>query len=106
MHSTYLKFLLLVELAIGQPNFGALIELKKGIQKDPSGVLDSWDSKSLTSDGCPENWFGILCSEGHVTSITLNDLGIVGDFHFTAIIDLKMLQNLSVSNNLFTRLGT
>ncbi|RVW61009.1 putative inactive receptor kinase [Vitis vinifera] len=102
MHSTCLIFLLLVELAVGQSDFGALIELKKGIQKDPSGVLDSWDSKSLASDGCPENWFGIICSEGHVISITLNDLGIVGDFHFTAITGLKMLQNLSVSNNLFT----
>ncbi|CBI24354.3 unnamed protein product, partial [Vitis vinifera] len=66
MHSTCLIFLLLVELAVGQSDFGALIELKKGIQKDPSGVLDSWDSKSLASDGCPENWFGIICSEGHV----------------------------------------
>ena len=106
MHSTYLIFLLLVELPIGQSIFGALIELKKGIQKDPYEVLDSWDSKSLAFDGCPENWFGIICSEGYVTSITLNDLGIVGDFHFTAITGLKMLQNLLVSNNLFTGLGT
>ena len=102
MHSTYLILLFLVELAVGQSDFEALIELKKGFQKDPSGVLDSWDSKSLASNGCPENWFGIICSEGHVTSITLNELGIVGDFHFTAITGLEMLQNLSVSNNLFT----
>ena len=68
----YLIFLLLVELPIGQYDFGALIELKKGIQKDPSGVLDSWDSKSIAFDGCPENWFGIIYSEGCVTSITLN----------------------------------
>ena len=106
MHSTYLMFLLFIELAVGESDFGALIELKKGIQKDPSEVLDSWDSKSLAFDGCPENWFGIICSEGYVTSITLNDLGIVGDFHFTAITGLKMLQNLLVSNNLFTGLGT
>ena len=106
MHYTYLIFLLLVELPIGQYDFGALIELKKGIKKDPYEVLDSWDSKSSAFDGCPKNWFGIICSKGCVTSITLNDLGIVGDFHFTTINGLKMLQNLSISNNLFTGLGT
>lgn len=102
MHSTYLILFLLVELAVGLSDFGALIELKKGFQQDPSGVLDSWDSKSLASDGCPENWFGIICTEGRITSITLNDLGIVGDFRFTTITGLEMLQNLSVSNNLFS----
>lgn len=102
MHSMYLILLLFVNLAAGQSDFGTLIELKKGFQKDPSGVLNSWDSKSLASDGCPENWYGIICSEGQITSMTLNDLGIVGDFHFSAIAGLKRLQNLSISNNLFT----
>jgi len=79
------------------------LELKKGIVKDPSGqVLVSWDSKSMDSNGCPRNWYGITCTDGHVTSITVNDVGLVGDFRFSAITGLSMLSNLSVSNNQLT----
>ncbi|XWS28936.1 hypothetical protein CRYUN_Cryun25bG0114500 [Craigia yunnanensis] len=99
-----LVFLLfLVVTALAQSDFEALLELKKGIEKDPSGkVLASWDSKSLASDGCPKNWFGVTCNDGHVTSITLNELGLVGNFSFPAIVGLKMLRNLSISSNQWT----
>ncbi|KAA8550048.1 hypothetical protein F0562_001732 [Nyssa sinensis] len=100
MQSICLIIFLLVELAIGTSDSDALLELKKGIQTDPSGkVLVSWDSKSLASDGCPQNWYGISCSDGRVASITLNDMGLVGEFDFSAIAGLKMLRNLSVPNN-------
>ncbi|KAK2641002.1 hypothetical protein Ddye_022765 [Dipteronia dyeriana] len=92
--------LLLIVNALGQSDFEALLVLKKGIEKDPSGqILHSWDSKSLASDGCPKNWFGITCVDGHVSSIVLNDLGLIGDFSFPAVAGLKMLSNISVSNN-------
>ncbi|KAI9194789.1 hypothetical protein LWI28_009205 [Acer negundo] len=92
--------LLLIVNALGQSDFEALLVLKKGIEKDPSGqILHSWDSKSLASDGCPKNWFGITCIDGHVSSIVLNDLGLIGDFSFPAVAGLKMLSNISVSNN-------
>ncbi|KAL5764537.1 hypothetical protein ACOSQ2_017131 [Xanthoceras sorbifolium] len=94
-----LLFVLVVN-ALGQSDFEALLLLKKGIEEDPSGqVLHSWDSKSLASDGCPQNWFGITCIDGHIASIMLNDLGLIGNFSFPAIASLKMLRNLSLSNN-------
>ncbi|EYU46132.1 hypothetical protein MIMGU_mgv1a021777mg, partial [Erythranthe guttata] len=55
-----------------------------------------------TSDGCPKNWYGIACSSGRVTSIALNDLGLIGEFDFLAVSSLQMLQNLSLSNNQFS----
>ncbi|XP_057483206.1 LOW QUALITY PROTEIN: probable inactive receptor kinase At5g10020 [Actinidia eriantha] len=98
-----LMILLLVELGKGESDVDILLELKKGIQKDPSGkVLVSWDSKSLAPDGCPDNWYGVSCSKGSVTSITLNDLGLVGEFDFLVMAGLKMLCNLSIPNNHFT----
>lgn len=94
---------LLVALAVGESDIDALLKLKKGIQTDSSTeVFVSWDSKSVESDGCPKNWYGISCSNGHVTSISLNNLGLVGEFSFPAISQLQMLHNLSVSNNQFT----
>ncbi|CAI9785815.1 unnamed protein product [Fraxinus pennsylvanica] len=103
MQSICFVLLLLVEITVGKLDIKALVELKKGIQKDPSGkVLISWDPKSLASDGCPEDWFGIGCIDGRVTSITLNDLGLVREFHFPAVAGLQMLHNLSISNNQFS----
>ena len=103
MQAIWLMLLLLVAVALGNSDIDTLLELKKSIQNDPSGlVLNSWDSKSLDSDGCPQNWYGILCSEGNVISIILDNAGLVGEFNFPAIGGLKMLQNLSVVNNQFT----
>ncbi|XP_048438822.1 LRR receptor-like serine/threonine-protein kinase GHR1 [Pyrus x bretschneideri] len=103
------SMLLLLVLAVtssgggGQSDLGALLDLRKGIHKDPSGkLLVSWDSNSLDSDGCPLNWFGVTCSNGRVISIAINDVGLVGDFSFSAITGLTMLQNLSLSNNQLT----
>ncbi|KAL8531072.1 hypothetical protein ACS0TY_007906 [Phlomoides rotata] len=95
--------LLFVELVVGESDIDALLELKKGIQTNPSSrILDSWDSKSLpSSDGCPANWYGISCTNGHITSITLSNLGLVGEFSFLSISTLQMLRNLSISNNQF-----
>ncbi|ESQ50120.1 hypothetical protein EUTSA_v10001893mg [Eutrema salsugineum] len=95
--------LLLVMISVsGFSDFKALLELKKGIEKDPSGkVLTSWDAKSLSSDICPLNWYGVSCDSGDVTSIDLNGLGLLGNFSFPVIVSLQKLQNLSISNNQF-----
>ncbi|XP_010473095.1 PREDICTED: probable inactive receptor kinase At5g10020 isoform X1 [Camelina sativa] len=94
--------LLLVSVS-GFSDFEALLELKKGFQSDPSGkVVTSWDAKALSSDRCPLNWYGVTCSSsGDVTSIDLNGLGLRGNFSFPVIVGLRMLQNLSISNNQF-----
>ncbi|CAA0805945.1 Leucine-rich repeat protein kinase family protein [Striga hermonthica] len=97
---TCFVLLLLLAVAVGETEIDALLELKKGIRTDnPGKILVSWDYKALTSDGCPKDWYGIACSNGHVTSITLNGLGLVGELSFPAISRLQMLRNLSVSNN-------
>ncbi|XP_028801527.1 probable inactive receptor kinase At5g10020 [Neltuma alba] len=102
MQAICLIFFLYGVIALGNSDIDALLELKKSIQNDPSGLLNSWDTRSLASDGCPQNWYGISCAGGNVTSITLNNAGLVGQFNFLAISGLKKLQNLSLSNNQFT----
>ncbi|KAL9244378.1 hypothetical protein vseg_018158 [Gypsophila vaccaria] len=92
--------LLWVQLAFGSSDISALLELKKTIKtNDSRAVLDSWTAKSVASDGCPRNWQGITCSDGNVVAIILNDSGLVGEFDFGALYDLKFLRNLSISNN-------
>ncbi|KAF5447279.1 hypothetical protein F2P56_032845 [Juglans regia] len=94
---------LVVVIAFGESDIEALLELKKGFVSEPSGqVLVSWDSKSLDSNGCPRNWYGIACNGGRVTSVTVNDVGLAGEFRFSAITGLSMLSSLSISNNQLT----
>ncbi|XP_045830404.1 probable inactive receptor kinase At5g10020 [Trifolium pratense] len=103
MQAIWLMLLLVANIALGNSDIDALLELKKGIKNDPFGlVLNSWDSKSLDSNQCPQNWYGILCSDGNVLSITLDNAGLVGEFNFLAISTLTMLHNLSLVNNNFT----
>ncbi|KAI5433524.1 hypothetical protein KIW84_020710 [Lathyrus oleraceus] len=95
--------LLMVKTVLGNSDIDALLELKKGIQSDPFGlVLNSWDSNSLDSNGCAQNWYGVFCSDGSVVSITLDNAGLVGEFNFVAVSSLPMLRNLTVVNNSFT----
>ncbi|KAH1263512.1 putative inactive receptor kinase [Glycine soja] len=103
MQAIWFMLSLLVAIALGNSDIDALLEFKKSIQNDPSGlVVNSWDSRSLDSDGCPKNWYGIVCSEGSVLSITLDNAGLVGELNFLAINGLTMLRNLSAVNNQFT----
>ncbi|KAM7522678.1 hypothetical protein LguiA_012580 [Lonicera macranthoides] len=100
MQSICLLILLLVEWAIGKSDLDVLLELKRGIEKDPSGkVLESWNSGSSAANGCPQDWYGISCSAGRVTSIMLDDLGLYGKFDFASVAGLNMLRNLSLSNS-------
>ncbi|CAH8303185.1 unnamed protein product [Eruca vesicaria subsp. sativa] len=100
MRITFSMILVLVISVSGSSDFEALLEIKKGIQTDPSGkVVTSWDANALSSDMCPQNWYGVSCSSGDVTSIDLNGLGLLGDFSFPG---LRKLQNLSISNNHFS----
>ncbi|KAL3750338.1 hypothetical protein ACJRO7_011350 [Eucalyptus globulus] len=68
---------LFVVNALAQSDLEPLLELKKGMQRDRSGqLLDSYDSKSLASDGCPQNSHGVTCSKGH---LDLHGNGFAGD---------------------------
>ncbi|KAK9154468.1 hypothetical protein Sjap_001948 [Stephania japonica] len=94
----------LLHFVNGGSDLDALLELKKSIEEDPlkGHVLGSWNGNSVgASDGCPQNWYGIVCDEGQVTSIALNNLGLTGSFHFSALISLQKLQNISISDNQF-----
>lgn len=102
MQTMCLIILLLVKLVVGTTELDSLLEVKRGIQEDSSGkVLGSWDPKSMAPNGCPLDWHGITCSNGHVTSLMLDGLGLVGTFAFASITGLSNLQNLSISNNRF-----
>ncbi|KAH9295118.1 hypothetical protein KI387_038706 [Taxus chinensis] len=74
----------------------ALVELRRGIR---GFALESWKMADLDSNGCPVNWHGIQCSGGLVTSINLDNLNLAGEIKLGSLANMKMLANLSLSNN-------
>lgn len=95
-----------VGFARGGSDVDVLLEFKKGIEEDPSGqVFSTWNhGDSPDSSGCPQNWYGVQCSGGRVTAITLNSMGLVGNISLSSFARMGMLHNLSLSNNRLTGL--
>ncbi|KAF6176293.1 hypothetical protein GIB67_023584 [Kingdonia uniflora] len=100
-----LVFLLLVHIVSGNLDLDTLLELKKWFKEEPlrGNYLSSWNINNVKSNNgrCPQSWYGIDCEGGHVTSIVLSNLGLVGSFNFLVQVGLGMIQNLSISNNQF-----
>lgn len=98
--------LLFVVVLGSESELGSLIEFKKGIQDDPLDKIHStWNITSLPDrKSCPVSWTGVSCDpeSGSVVSINLNGLGLSGELKFNTLINLKSLQNLSLSGNFFT----
>ncbi|KAK9115866.1 hypothetical protein Sjap_014813 [Stephania japonica] len=76
----------------------ALILFKKMIQRDPNGVLSSWQ---LNRSPC--TWYGVSCSLGRVTKVDLGGAGLVaGMLSFSSLASLNMLSVLDLSVNSFS----
>ncbi|XP_047322698.1 probable inactive receptor kinase At5g10020 [Impatiens glandulifera] len=103
----FLSFLFLSGLILvsaSEDELRSLLEFKKGIQQDPlQKVLNSWIPSSVVPYSCPQSFYGVSCDEnGNVSSILLDNLGLVGDLKFNTLNGLTMLKNLSLSGNYFT----
>lgn len=93
-----------VGLARGSSDVDALLEFKKGIKGDPlDHVFSTWNRGDWPdSNDCPQNWYGVQCSGGRVSSVTLNDLALVGNISLSNFARMGMLRNLSLLNNKLT----
>ncbi|KAG8642907.1 hypothetical protein MANES_12G141100v8 [Manihot esculenta] len=84
----------------------SLLEFKKGIQSDPlDRIVSAWNLSNLRNQSsCPVSWPGITCDSttNSVTGIILDRLSLSGDLKFSTLLNLKSLQNLSLSGNHFT----
>ncbi|XP_020698802.1 probable inactive receptor kinase At5g10020 [Dendrobium catenatum] len=111
-HSCFLLLLLLSFSVLTQAQVSSdtlsLLEFKKGIADDPTGVVRSswspvaWGSAAAV-DSCPRSWHGVSCDDsGSVVTVALVGLGLSGEIKFNTITGMRALQNLSLAGNLFT----
>ncbi|XP_002464803.1 brassinosteroid LRR receptor kinase BRL2 [Sorghum bicolor] len=103
-----LNFVLLVSSIYASSSFtpvaatdaDALLRFKSSIQKDPGGVLSSWQPSG--SDGGPCTWHGVACDggDGRVTRLDLAGSGLVAArASLAALSAVDTLQHLNLSGN-------
>ncbi|XP_002532041.2 probable inactive receptor kinase At5g10020 [Ricinus communis] len=106
LYTSLLFFTFSPSTSASQSELRSLLEFKKGISSDPlNKILSTWNFSSLPDlNTCPAAWPGIACdpTTDLITAISLDRLSLSGDLKFSTLLNLKSLQNLSLSGNRFT----
>lgn len=78
----------------------ALLKLKSSFTN--AKALDSWMPSTAPCRGGEEEWSGVVCSEGIVTGLYINSMGLSGKIDVDALTELTGLRTFSVANNSFS----
>lgn len=98
-HLLLLFILYLSELTFSLPDEQALILFKKSLVHN--GALDSWDPKPI-SNPCTDKWQGVMCINGVVTSLFLQNMSLSGTIDVEALREIDGLTSIALQNNFFT----
>lgn len=80
--------------AYGLSETESLLKFKKSLVIGGASGLESWDRKNP-----PCKWFGILCDQGYVWGLRLENIELAGSLDIEALTGLKSLRSLSFMNN-------
>ncbi|KAF9689809.1 hypothetical protein SADUNF_Sadunf01G0131200 [Salix dunnii] len=80
-------------------DFGALLRLKKSFTN--AGALSSWILGSVPRNR-QTHWNGLLCFDGIVTGLQLQNMGLSGTIDVDALATIQGLRSLSFAYNSFT----
>ncbi|KAJ6835485.1 putative inactive receptor kinase [Iris pallida] len=83
----------------------SLLEFKKGIESDPTGIVtSSWSSSYADPSACPSSWHGVTCDPlgTSVVSLSLPGLGLSGEIKFSTLASLSSLETLTLTGNNLT----
>lgn len=98
MESTSLLLISIVSLLFvasdGLSETESLLKFKKSLVIGGASGLDSWNRKNP-----PCKWFGILCDQGYVWGLRLENIELAGSLDIEALTGLKSLRSLSFMNN-------
>ncbi|KAG5030082.1 hypothetical protein GLYMA_05G220900v4 [Glycine max] len=87
------------------PSFGAsdselLLQVKENLQTH-NDELSSWNASIPPCSGARSNWRGVLCHEGKVWGVKLENMGLKGVIDVDSLKGLPYLRTLSFMNNDF-----
>ncbi|XP_059644578.1 LOW QUALITY PROTEIN: pollen receptor-like kinase 3 [Cornus florida] len=78
----------------------ALLKLKESFTN--AEALDSWKPGSEPCDKDKELWEGLVCTNGIVTGLRLQKMGLSGIIDIDALVQMPGLRTLSIVNNSFS----
>ncbi|KAL6642565.1 hypothetical protein ACP70R_020746 [Stipagrostis hirtigluma subsp. patula] len=86
-------------VAAAETDAQALLRFKASIQKDPRGVLSSWQLSDQSGGGAC-SWYGVACNgDGRVTRLDLSGCGLAGHAPLAALSVVYGLCHLNLSGN-------
>ncbi|XP_019420419.1 PREDICTED: pollen receptor-like kinase 2 [Lupinus angustifolius] len=98
-----ITFFLLLCLAVGSyrdTDSELLLKFKDKLQNNDA--LSSWDlSTTPCSDHGDNNWAGVICKEGKIRGLQLENMGLKGDIDVESLKELQFLRTISFMNNDF-----
>ncbi|KAA8541517.1 hypothetical protein F0562_022669 [Nyssa sinensis] len=89
----------IVSSAAPAPDSDALLKFKASLSN--AGALDTWDPSTSPCSVENGNWNGVICFEGNIWGLQLEDMDLSGDIDVDSLVPLRLLRTLSFMNNNF-----
>ncbi|XP_031257544.1 receptor-like protein kinase BRI1-like 3 [Pistacia vera] len=87
------------QLSTSNEEVANLMLFKHSVDSDPNGFLGNWTANSAS----PCSWKGVICSaDGHVTTLNLNNFGLIGGLNLPTLTALPYLIHLFLRGNSFS----
>ncbi|KAK8473957.1 hypothetical protein V6N11_047289 [Hibiscus sabdariffa] len=74
-----------------------LLEFRESLANHSS--LSNWDASTSPCNGDKANWVGLICVEGEIWGLQLENMGLQGNVNVEILEALPMLRTLSLMNN-------
>lgn len=104
------RFIALILLSLQILNYAScesesevLLGFKKPLKanNDNGGIFSSWNSSKPPCSGDKENWGGVICQNGTVWGLKLQNMGLSGVIDVESLNGLPGLRTISLMNNKF-----
>ncbi|KAJ1438035.1 Serine-threonine/tyrosine-protein kinase, catalytic domain [Sesbania bispinosa] len=90
-------FLFCVVVSSGASDTEVLLKVKENLQNN--NALSSWNTSSPPCSGDHNNWRGVLCNQGKVWGLKLENMGLKGVIDVDSLKELPYLRTISFMNN-------
>ncbi|KAL6491773.1 hypothetical protein OROGR_034138 [Orobanche gracilis] len=79
----------------------ALLKFKNSLENADPPALANWGSSMPPCSGDHGNWAGVLCFNGYVWGLQLENMSLKGQIDVNSLVPLRFLRTLSFMNNNF-----
>ncbi|XP_051131552.1 probable LRR receptor-like serine/threonine-protein kinase At4g31250 [Andrographis paniculata] len=94
-----LTILILFSASFGDSESDVLVKFKDSLKNN--GALSNWHPGTPPCNGDAENWVGLLCEQGTVWGLRLENMGLEGTIDVDTLTKMPKLRVLSLVNNNF-----